>query len=121
MVGPRGWLRVAQSLVGGQSLTAYPRGVHQFADYIKLGGVAGIPEDLADTSEGPQQAGEMGQQEPHEVPHEGEVQSPAPGQEQPQVPFYTDGHPDGKHPGRKGPGGPAGHQVEHKPAMGPCS
>lgn len=43
----------------------------------------------------------MGQQEPHET-QQGEVQSPVPGEEQPQAPTRAGGHPAGKQLGRKG-------------------
>jgi len=53
--------------------------------------------------EGHPQAGEMGWQEPHEV-QQGEVQSPATGEEQLQAPIYACGPLAGKQLGRKGPG-----------------
>ncbi|GAB0181745.1 mitochondrial enolase superfamily member 1 [Grus japonensis] len=68
--------------------------------------------------EGPQQAGEMDQQEP-QVQQE-EVQSPAPGEEQPHAPVYAGGHPAGKQLCRSVPGDPGGHQAEHEAAMCPC-
>lgn len=40
-------------------------------------------------------------QKPHEV-QQGEMQSPSCGEEQPQAPGCTGGHPAGKEPGRKG-------------------
>lgn len=54
------------------------------------------------------------------IVQQGEVQSPAPEEEQPQGPVYSGGHPAGKQLGRKRPGGPSGQQGEHKPAKGPC-
>ena len=50
---------------------------------------------------------------------QGEVRSPAPGEEQPQAPVYSGGRPAGKQLGRKGPGGAGGPQVERQPAMCP--
>lgn len=35
--------------------------------------------------------------------------------------LHAGGHPVGKQLDRKGPGGPGGHQIEHEPAMHPCS
>lgn len=63
------------------------------------------------------QAGEIGQQEPHEV-HQGEVPSTAHGEEQPQVTIYAGDQRAGKHFGRKRPGDAGGH---HEPAVGPLS
>lgn len=42
-------------------------------------------------------------EQPHNV-QKGEVQSPVPGQEQPQAPGHAWGHPAGKELYRKGPG-----------------
>ena len=50
---------------------------------------------------------------------QGEVQIPAPREEQAHAPVHAGGWLAGKQIGRKGPGGPGGHQVEHEPAMGP--
>lgn len=49
----------------------------QFAGDTRQGGVADMPE-------GPRQVGEMGQQEPHKL-QQGQVQSPARQEEQPQA------------------------------------
>ena len=61
----------------------------------------------------------MGLQEPYEA-QQVEVQNPAPGKEQPQAPVHAGSSPAGKQLGRKGSGGPGGHQVEHEPVMCPC-
>jgi len=61
----------------------------------------------------------MGRQEPHEV-QQGEVQSPAPGEEQPHAPVYDGDHSVEKQLCREGPGGPGGHQVDHEAAICPC-
>lgn len=55
----------------------------------------------------------------HQV-QQGEVQSPAPGEEQPHVPGRAGGYAAGKQPGSKGPGGPCGQRVEYKPTVCPC-
>lgn len=55
-------------------------------------------------------------QEPHEV-QQGEIQSPAPEEEQPHAPGCDWGLPAGKQLGQKGLGGPGGQQIEHDPAV----
>lgn len=66
------------------------------------------------------QAREMGCQKPHEV-QQGQVQSLAPGEEQPLAPVQAGDQPAGKQLGRTRPEGPpGGHQIEHKPAIFPC-
>ena len=59
----------------------------------------------------PQQAGETGPQETREV-HQGDVQGPVPGEEQPCALVCAEGCVAGQKLGRKGPGSPGGHQVE---------
>jgi len=46
------------------------------------------------------------------------VQSLAPGEEQPQTPVYTGGHPTGRQLCGKRPGGPGGHQVHRTAQVG---
>lgn len=82
----------------------------KFVDGMKLRGVADSPE-------GPGQAGHMGWQS-HEVQQE--VQNPASREEQPQGPVHAGGHPAVKQPCRREPGGPAGHQAEYESAVHPC-
>lgn len=62
--------------------------------------------------EWPGQVVKMCCQEQYEV-RQGEGEGPALGEEQPQAAGHTRGYPAGKKPGRKGPGSPGGHQVEH--------
>ena len=57
--------------------------------------------------------------EPHEV-QQGEVQSPAPGEEQLQAPVHAGESPAGKQLYKKRSAGPDGHQVDHEPAIYPC-
>ena len=65
------------------------------------------------SAEGPQQAGEMAWQEPHEV-SQGKVQSPASVEEKPQARVHAGGQAAGKQLCRKGPESPAGHHVEQE-------
>lgn len=62
------------------------------------------------------QAGETGQQEPHEVQQE-ELPSTAPGEGQPHVPAYTGDQRAGKQSGGKRPGDAGRQQVEQEPAV----
>jgi len=48
------------------------------------------------------------------------VQGPARGEEQPQTPVHAEGQQAGNQLWEKGPRGPAGKQVDHKPAVYPC-
>jgi len=66
--------------------------LNKFADDTKLGGVADKPEGH---SVRPRQAGEFGVEEPDEV-QQGEVQGPAPGEEQPHAPVQAWGGPAGE-------------------------
>jgi len=66
----------------------------------------------------PRQAGELGTEEPDEV-QQGQVQGPAPGEEQPQAPVEARGGPPGEQLCGKGPGCPGGRQVNHEPAVCP--
>ena len=61
---------------------------------------------------GPGQAGELGS---HDVLHR-EMQGPAPGEEQPQVPVCAGGQLAAKWFCREEPGDPGGCQIEHDPA-----
>lgn len=61
----------------------------------------------------------MNCQEPDAV-QQGDLQCPAPGEEEPQTLVHAGGHLAGEQVGRNGPGGPGGHQVEQKAAMCPC-
>lgn len=72
-------------------------GWRKFEGHIKLGGVADMPKGC-DISERRGQARKMSWQQPQEV-KQGEVQSPPPGEEQPQ--YHARGHPAVKLPGRK--------------------
>lgn len=71
-------------------------------------------------SEGLQQLEKWEWQELHEA-WQIKVQSSAPGEEQSQAREDVRGHSAGKQTGRKGPGGPGGHQVKHKSAIHPLS
>ena len=62
----------------------------------------------------------MDQQEPHAA-QQRQVQSPAPGEEHPYAPIYAGGRLTGKQLGRKGPGRPGGHQVEHESVQWQCA
>ena len=66
----------------------------------------------------PGQAGELGREEPDEV-QQGQVQGPAPGQEQPHAPVQAWGGPAGEQLCGEGPGSVGGRQVDHEPAV--CS
>jgi len=59
-----------------------------FADDTNLGGVADTPAGCAAIQRRPGQAGELGAEEPDEV-QKGQVQGPAPGEEQPQAPVQA--------------------------------
>lgn len=61
----------------------------------ELGGVADTPRGPCWFPKGPKQAGEMGWQEPRDH-QQREVQTPLPGEEQPQVPGWAGHQPDGK-------------------------
>ena len=67
--------------------------------------------DKPDGSERPRQAGEMCRQELHKV-QLWEVQSPAPGEEQPHTPVHAAGQLAGKQLGRKRPRGLGRHKVK---------
>ena len=69
--------------------------------------------------EGPRQAGELCRRESHEVPQR-EMPSPAPGEEQHQVPTHTGGQLAKNQLCRERPGG-TGEQVDHEPTTCPCS
>ena len=56
---------------------------------------------------GPGKSGEMRRQEPHAVQH-WEMQSPAPGEEQPHTLLQAGDQMTGEQLCKKGPGGPAG-------------
>ena len=62
------------------------------------------------------EVGEKHWQQPHEV-HQADIQRSAPGEEQSQG---TSTHWGPKQLGRRGPGGPSGHQAQYEPAMCPC-
>lgn len=53
--------------------------------------------------------------------HHGEVQSPAPGEEQSPVPIYTMYEAAGKQLCRKGLGSSSGNRGEHEQSVRPCS
>ena len=55
----------------------------------------------------PGQAGELGREEPDEV-QQGQVQGPAPGEEQPDAPVQAQGGPAGEQLCGEGPGRPGG-------------
>jgi len=75
---------------------------------------------VADTLEGPAAIQrEMSWSEPHEI-QQGEVQSPAPGEEQLQAPVRAGGNLAGKQLCRKEPGGSGQHQIQCKLVMCSC-
>ena len=67
---------------------------------------------------GPGQAGKLGREEPDEV-QQGQVQGPAPGQEQSHASVQAWGGPAGEQLCAEGPGCPGGRQVNHEPAVCP--
>ena len=73
----------------------------KFADDTKLGGVVNIPAGCY--SARPGQAGELGREEPHEA-QQGQMQGPAPGEEQPHAPVQAWGRPAGEQLCGEGPG-----------------
>jgi len=75
----------------------------QFCLCYKTGRSGWHSRELCCHPVGPQQSGEMSWQEPHEV-QQGEVQNPAPGEDQPQAPVYAGVHQAGKPLSRTGPG-----------------
>jgi len=60
----------------------------------------------------------LGREEPGEVQH-GQMQSPAPGEEQPHASVQAWGGPGGVQLCGEGPGCPGGRQVNHEPAVCP--
>jgi len=64
------------------------------------------------------QAGKLGREKPDEV-QQGQVQGPAPGEEQPHTSVQAWGWPTGEQPCGEGPGCPSGRQVNHEPAVWP--
>ena len=60
----------------------------------------------------------MGRQEPDEI-QQGQVQGPAPGEEQPHAPVQAWGGPAGEQLCREGPGRPGRRQVNHEPVVCP--
>jgi len=56
--------------------------------------------------------------EPEEV-QQGQVQGPAPGEEQPHASVHAQGSPAGEQLCGEGPGCPGGRQVDHEPAVCP--
>ncbi|KAK4828642.1 hypothetical protein QYF61_000290 [Mycteria americana] len=90
----------------------------KFAGDTKLGGVADMPEGDA-AIQRDLNSWRKGCKEPREV-QQGEVQNPAPAEEQSQAPMYAGGCPSRKQLCRKGPGGPGGHQVGYELAICLC-
>jgi len=66
----------------------------------------------------PGQAEELGTEEPDEV-QQGQVQGPAPGDEQPHAPVEAWGGPAGEQLCGEGPGSAGGRQIDHEPAVCP--
>jgi len=89
----------------------------KFADDTKLGGVVDTGR-LCCHSVRPGQAGKLGREEPDEV-QQGQVQGPAPGEEQPHAPLEAWRGPAGVQLCREGPGCLGGRQVHHEPAVCP--
>jgi len=90
----------------------------KFADDTELGGVADTLTGCGCHSVRPGQAGELGAEEPDEV-QQGQMQGPAPGEEQPHVSVQARGGPAGEQLCGEGPGCPGGRQVNHEPAVCP--
>jgi len=67
----------------------------------------------------PGQAGELGREERDEI-QQGQVQGPAPGEEQPHAPVQAWGRPAGKQLYGEGPGSAGGRQADYEPAVCPC-
>jgi len=66
----------------------------------------------------PGQAGELDAEEPDKI-QQGQVQDPAPGEEQPHAPVQTWGGPAGEQLYGEGPGSAGGRQADHEPAVCP--
>ena len=64
------------------------------------------------------QAGKLGREEADEI-QQGQVQGPAPGEEQPHAPVKAWGGPAGEQLCGQGPGCPSGRQVHNEPAVCP--
>jgi len=87
---------------------------------MELGRVADLPEGCADIQRGINRLEKWASGNLKECSN-GKCKVPHQGEEQPQVPAHVRGHLARKQLCKKGPGGPGGNQVDHEPAMCPCS
>jgi len=84
----------------------------------KTGRSGGYTRRLCCHSAWPRQAGKLGKEEPDEV-QQGQMQGPAPGEEQPHAAVQAWGGPAGMQLCGEGPGSAGGRQVDHEPAVCP--
>jgi len=90
----------------------------KFADDTKLGRVADTPEGCAAIQQDPNRLESWAERNLMKV-QQGQVQGPAPGEEEPPAPVQARGGPAGEQLCREGLGCPVGWHINHEPAVCP--